>query len=192
MFGNQDLFVLDIIIKIYSIIVSACTLLIYIYANFVCCTEFTHFNCQLRSIISSKAITASTVRMRNIKMNYFQNIKIAEVLETQLTDFLILIKFITDIAIGIIAVSFVSGIIIHLCSLYALRAFTTYLFIGRATFALWTATSILFLVCSTLRFGDFYNLVSLYSELHNIFSMTLELALSHISLKQNFISYLLM
>ena len=83
-----------------------------------------------------------------------------EVFDSQLTDFLTLIKYITQSAVGSITIGFISGIMILICSMYAVRAFQEYLFFGVITIGAWIVTSVLFLFYSTWRVGTFHQLAS--------------------------------
>lgn len=90
----------------------------------------------------------------------FQKLEVMKTLESQLTDFLSLIKFATENARGTITISFMSGGMILISSLYAVRAFDEYLSIGKFTFGVWIIVSIFFLFYSTERVESFHTLVS--------------------------------
>ncbi|KAE9552547.1 hypothetical protein FO519_004244 [Halicephalobus sp. NKZ332] len=153
MFGYQPLFCLDTVIKVYSMMVSASCLFIYACANGASCTELNHFNTQLKEKITDKSIL---------------KLEIMEIFETQLTDFLVLIKFITENAVGVISISFVAGLMVNILSYYALRAFQDYLLFGQLTFYFWVATSTIFLIFACLKVGDFYSLLRETNDLLNL------------------------
>ncbi|KAE9552549.1 hypothetical protein FO519_004246 [Halicephalobus sp. NKZ332] len=153
MFGYQPLFCLDTIIKIYSILVSASCLLIYNCANGACCSEFSQFNVHLKEKITDKSI---------------MKVEVVEALESQLTDFLKLIKYITESAVGSITIGFISGVMILITSMYAMRAFQEYLFFGIVTIGFWIATSVIFLFYSTWRVGSFHQLMMETNDFLNL------------------------
>ena len=90
----------------------------------------------------------------------FQKFEVIQVLETQLTDFLGLIKFVTDNARGAITISFISGSMIFISSMYAVKAFDEYLSVGKLTFGVWMIVSLFLLFYSTEKVGSFQSLVS--------------------------------
>ncbi|KAE9555133.1 hypothetical protein FO519_001628 [Halicephalobus sp. NKZ332] len=153
MFGYQSLFAIDVVIKIYAMIVSSMCLFIYTCANTASCEQLTEFNKQLKDKIADKSI---------------MKLEIIRTLESQLTDFLTLIKFVTENARGIIVISFVSGVMTFVSSMYAVKAFDEYLSIGKFTFGLWIGVAVFFLIYSTEEVGVFHVSLRETSDLLNL------------------------
>uniref|UniRef100_A0AC34RLH5 Gustatory receptor n=1 Tax=Panagrolaimus sp. JU765 TaxID=591449 RepID=A0AC34RLH5_9BILA len=161
MFGWQPLFVIDTIIMIYGAVLSAVALMIYLCANNATCLEYIQFNKNLKECIDDRSIL---------------KVPVIESFESQMIDFMSLMKFLTFNARGVLIVSFLIGVMLHFFSSFAVRAFKEYLMWGNVTFSLWIIVSLIFVVSSTYPFAQFYFLMKETQDMlqldHEIFSPT--------------------